>query len=170
MPTAARTTHDSSSRRTLGRSLWFGPPPVCLSLFQRESPESLAASTAKRQGCTCTRVHVDLNLNTMSIFAGNVDQMEGLLAKAKKVSKGSTLAEAKIDSAWLVAYAQIARRCRDDKEFGLSRYPYEQGPSVRAFTGGFFEHREWPLRKGLERHNSLRLVSEYEANYVNASG
>lgn len=39
-----------------------------------------------------------------------------------------------------------------------------------AFTGGFFEHRDWPIRKGMESHKSMRAVYEYEANYVNAAG
>jgi hypothetical protein len=30
------------------------------------------------------------------------------------------LEEAKIDGAWLTAYAKIARRCRDDKDLGVS--------------------------------------------------
>ena len=43
--------------------------------------------------------------------------------------------EAGIDPLCIAIYAAIARRCRDNKDFGLSRYPYEQGPSVGAFTG-----------------------------------
>ena len=77
---------------------------------------------------------------------------------------------------------------------GLSIHPHrwgclcynEQGPTVGAFTGGFFEHREWPIRRGLEKYISLRPgeeicevirfvleygpVFEYEANYINAAG
>lgn len=86
------------------------------------------------------------------------------------MAKGKSLSEAKIDVGWMRDYGQVARRCRDDKYFGLTRYPYEQGQSVGAFTGGFFEHREWPLRKGMEKHQSMRPVCEYEANYVNAAG
>lgn len=96
--------------------------------------------------------------------------MEELLAKAKLVAKGKTLEEAEIDSDWLMAYAAVARRCRDDRELRLTRWPYEQGDSVSAFTGGFFEHREWPPRKQLEKHSSMRAVYEYEANYINSSG
>eukprot|EP00737_Agarophyton_chilense_P004284 gb/GEZJ01005313.1/.p3 GENE.gb/GEZJ01005313.1/~~gb/GEZJ01005313.1/.p3 ORF type:complete len:110 (+),score=14.03 gb/GEZJ01005313.1/:94-423(+) len=73
-----------------------------------------------------------------------------------------------------VVFRTVELRCidnaTDDKNFGLSRYPYEQGPTVGTFTSGFFEHREWPLRKGLEKHSSLRPVREYEDNYVNAAG
>lgn len=93
-----------------------------------------------------------------------------LLSKTKLVAKGKSISEAEIEMKWVHAYATIARRCRDDKDFGLSRYPYEQGPSVSAFTGGFFEHREWPIRKAMEAHKSMRAVFEYEANYTNASG
>lgn len=106
----------------------------------------------------------------MSVFSTSVVEADKLLVKAKKVTKGESMAEAGIEPAWLSAYGKVARRCRDDKDFGLSRYPYERGPGVGAFTGGFFEHREWPLRKGLEKHSSLRPICEHEANYINATG
>jgi hypothetical protein len=51
--------------------------------------------------------------------------MEELLRKSKTVKRGATLEEAEIDGAWLTAYARIARRCRDDKDLSVSRYPYE---------------------------------------------
>jgi hypothetical protein len=70
----------------------------------------------------------------------------------------------------MAAYATIARRCRDDKDFGLSRYPYEQGPGFGPFNGGYFEHWEWPIRRGMKRHSSLRPLYEYEAHYLNAVG
>jgi hypothetical protein len=44
-------------------------------------------------------------------------------------------------------YAKIARRCRDDKDLGVSRYPYELAPGVSPFSGGYFEHREWTIRR-----------------------
>lgn len=103
-------------------------------------------------------------------FSSSLLLAEEILTKGKEIGKGKTLAEAGIDPKWMTSYAMIARRVRDDKDFGLTRYPYEQGPTVAAFTGGFFEHREWSLRKGLEEHKSLRAVSEYEANYINAAG
>lgn len=106
----------------------------------------------------------------MANFKDSLETVEDLLKKAKKVSKGESLEEAEIEVDWMTTYATIVRRCRDEKEFGLSRYPYEQGPSVNAFGGGFFEHKEWPLGKGLEKHSSLRPIAEYEANYVNAAG
>ena len=68
------------------------------------------------------------------------------------------------------AYARIAERGHRNRKYGISRYPYEAGPAVGAFIGGFFEHREWPLRKGMEKHQSMRAVSEYECKYVNAAG
>lgn len=93
-----------------------------------------------------------------------------LLGKAKLIEKGKSMDEAGIGPEWMVAYARIAERNDRDRRFGLSRYPYEPGPSVAAFTGGLFDHREWPLRKGLERHQSMRAVSEYECKYINAAG
>jgi hypothetical protein len=55
--------------------------------------------------------------------------MEELLRMSKKVKRGATLEEAEIDGIWLTAYAKIARRCRDDKDLGISRYPYEPAPA-----------------------------------------
>lgn len=106
----------------------------------------------------------------MASFEKSIELVDELIRKAKAVMKGKSLAEAEIDLNWIRAYGQLARRCRDYKDFGLSRYPYEQGPAVGAFTGGLFEHREWPLRKGMENHQSLRPVCKYEANYINPAG
>jgi hypothetical protein len=108
--------------------------------------------------------------NMSNLFSDSIDEMEKLLGKAKKVKKGSTLEEAGVEGAWLTAYAQIARRCRDDRDFGVTRYPYELGPGVNPFAGGYFEHREWPIRRGMERHASLRTIYEFEAHYVNSAG
>lgn len=105
-----------------------------------------------------------------SAFSTSAALVDELLLKGKEVSKGKSLAEAEIEPKWMSAYGVIARRCRDDKDFSLSRYPYEQGPSVSAFSGGFFEHREWPVRRAMEKHNSMRPVFEFEANYTNAAG
>jgi hypothetical protein len=68
--------------------------------------------------------------------------MEELLLKSKKVKRGATLEEAEIDGAWLTACAKIARRCRDDKDLSVSRYPYELAPGKSPFSGGYIEHRE----------------------------
>jgi hypothetical protein len=75
--------------------------------------------------------------------------MEELLRKSKKVKRGATLEEAEIDGAWLTAYARICRRCRDDKDLDVSRYLYELAPDVSPFSGDYFEHREWAIRRGM---------------------
>lgn len=106
----------------------------------------------------------------MANFTNCAEEIEEFLVKAKKVSKGENPTSAGIESIWLTTYASKARRCRDDKDLGLSRYPYEAGPSTQAFDGGFFPHRQWSLRKALEKHPSMRAVCEYETNYINASG
>jgi hypothetical protein len=80
------------------------------------------------------------------------------------------LEEAEIDGAWLTAYARIARRCRDDKDLGVSRYLYELAPGVSPFSGGYFGHREWEIRRSMERHPSLCPLFEYEAHYANPEG
>jgi hypothetical protein len=64
----------------------------------------------------------------------------------------------------------VVRRCRDDVDFGVSRYPYELGPGVNPFAGGYFEHAEWPIRRRMHKFASLRPLYEYEANYTNAAG
>lgn len=86
------------------------------------------------------------------------------------MAKGKSMTEAGIDAKWMVAYGRIAERTDRDRRFGLSRYPYEAGPAVSAFVGGFFDNRDWGPRKGLERQASMRAVSEYEAKYINAAG
>jgi hypothetical protein len=80
------------------------------------------------------------------------------------------LKEADIDGAWLAGYARIARRCRDDKDMGVSRSPYELDPGMSPFAGGDFEHRKWAIRRGMERHPSSRPFFDYEAHYMNSAG
>ena len=106
----------------------------------------------------------------MAAFKGSHATVPKLLSKSKKVAGGASLEEAEIELEWMTTYATIARRYRDEREVGLSWYPYEQGPSFDAFGGGFFEREEWPFRKGLEKHASRRPISEYEANYINTAG
>jgi hypothetical protein len=106
----------------------------------------------------------------MNLFSDSIRSMEELLRKSKNVKRGATLEEAEIDGAWLTAYAKIARRCRDDNDLGVSRYPYELDPGVSPFLGGYFEHREWAIRRGMERHPSLRPLLESEAHYMNSAG
>ena len=108
-------------------------------------------------------------MTTVSGFSTSGKKMEELWSKANLIAKVKTLEEAEIDSEWLKTYGQEPRWCRDDRELRLTRWPYEQGDSVPACTGGFFEYRERPPRKQLERHTSMRAVYEYEADYINAS-
>jgi hypothetical protein len=106
----------------------------------------------------------------MNLFSDSIQSMEEQLRKTKKVKRGATLEEAEIDAVWLTACARIAERCRDDKDLGVSRYPYEIAPGVGPFSGGYFEHRERAIRRGMERHPSLRPLFEYEAHYTNSAG
>jgi hypothetical protein len=78
--------------------------------------------------------------------------MKEVLRKTKKVKRGATLAEADVDGAWLIAYTRIARRCRDDKDMGVTHYPYELHPGVSPFSGN-----EWAICRGMVWHPSLRL-------------
>lgn len=106
----------------------------------------------------------------MAALKDTVKEVEEFLAKSKKFVKGITIAEAGIDAKVVRVYAKIARRCRDDKQLGLTDHPYESGARMEAFDGGYFEHREWSLRKGMESHAILRGVYEYEANYIKSAG
>jgi hypothetical protein len=63
------------------------------------------------------------------------------------------LKEADVDDAWLAAYARIARRCRDDKDIGVTRYSYELAPGGSPFSGN-----EWAISLGIVWHPSLRLL------------
>jgi hypothetical protein len=80
-----------------------------------------------------------------------------------KVRRGATIEEAAIEGSWLKTSATIARRCRDDKDHGVSRYPYELPPGLNLFAGGFLEHREWAIRRDMERHSSLHSLYQYES-------
>jgi hypothetical protein len=107
---------------------------------------------------------------SMNLFSDSTQSMEELLRKSKEVKRGATLEEAEIDGAWMTAYARIARRCRDDKDLGVSSYPYGLAPGVSPFSGGYFEHREWAVRRGIERHPSQIPLYEYESHYTNTAG
>ena len=63
-------------------------------------------------------------------FSDSRKLVDELLTKAKEVVKGKSLAEAGIDVKWVRCYGVISRRCRDDKDFGITSYPYEQGHGV----------------------------------------
>jgi hypothetical protein len=76
--------------------------------------------------------------NMSNLFSDIIDEMQKLLVKKKKVKWGSTHEAAGVEGAWLTAYAQIARRCWDDRDFGVTRYPCELGPGVNPFAGGYF--------------------------------
>ena len=106
----------------------------------------------------------------MSEFVENRGFVENFLAEAKLVHKGKTLSEAGVDPELIKAYGSIARRFRDEKDFGISNFPHKQDVGVGAFAGGYSEHREWPIRRHMEKHQALRPIVEYESNYITAAG
>jgi hypothetical protein len=106
----------------------------------------------------------------MEHFKGRSAEVEKVLRMCRKVAKGEDPVDVGFTTDLIKTYGRIARRTRDDRELGLSRYPYEEAPGVGPYNGGFFAHPEWPIRRGLARHASLRALAEYEANYVNATG
>lgn len=62
------------------------------------------------------------------------------------------------------------RAADQDGRCGLSRYRYEPVPAVSAFIGYCFDHREWPVRKALEKHNIIWSVADHEEKCMNAAG
>jgi hypothetical protein len=80
----------------------------------------------------------------MNLFSDSIQSMGELLRKSKTVKCGATL--------------------------GVSRYPYELAPGMSPFAGEYFEHREWAVRRGIERHPGLRPLFEYETHYKNSAG
>lgn len=96
----------------------------------------------------------------------SVEEVDDIISKDRKVARGATITEAEIDPSWMKPYAQIAHRSRDDREFRLLRYPYEAKPKFGAFVDGFFERTACPLRRGLEGHQRMGTVMEYETNDI----
>lgn len=106
----------------------------------------------------------------MEKFSDSARFAEELLNKGKLIANGKSMAEAGVDAKWIERYATVAERVDRNRKYGLSRYPYEPGCAINALAGGFFDHKEWPIRKALEKHSSMRAVSEYEAKYINSTG
>jgi hypothetical protein len=136
---------------------YLGPRPVEGIFYRRQKDNEVKRLRSRRA-------------ISMNLFSGSIQSMEDLLRKSKKGKRGATLEEANIDSAWLRAYARIARRFREDRYLGFSNYPHELSPGVSPFADRFFEHRRWANRRGTERHPSLRPLFEYEALYINSAG
>ena len=106
----------------------------------------------------------------MADFSNCVATMENVLTKMKLIEKGKSLAEAELDPSWIARYGEIARRVDDLRRSKISSYPYEAGNDMSPTAGGYFSHPEWPVRVRLEKQKSLHSVSQYEANYINATG
>jgi hypothetical protein len=105
---------------------------------------------------------------SMKLVFDSIQSMEQPLCKSKKVKRGATWDEADIDDTWLTALRTF-RRCRDDKNLGISCYPYEIAPGASPFAGGYFMHREWAIRLGMKRHTSFRPFYQYKANHSNSA-
>lgn len=71
----------------------------------------------------------------MAAFSNNKSMIAEMISKATLIAKGKTLSEAGRDLKWMFVYGQVARRCLDDKDFGLTRDQYEHGLSLGPFTG-----------------------------------
>ena len=144
------------------------------SLIFEESPLKLLAvgslKSVKLNETTCLSTTQTIHSSNMVDFSDSRKLVNELLTKAKEVANGKSLAEGGIEVKWVLSYGVIARRCREDKDFGVTPYPNDQGDGVVAFASEFFEHREWPPCKNMEKHQSLRAVAEYEANYINSAG
>jgi hypothetical protein len=94
--------------------------------------------------------------------------MKEILRKFRKVKRGTTLEEAETDGAPMTVYARIDRWCRDDKHLGVSRHPYELAPGVSPLAGGYFENREWEIRRGssiLNHYNISNILNHESLSY-----
>jgi hypothetical protein len=76
-------------------------------------------TTTRLKGCQA------LEHFSMTLFNDSAQRMEELINNSKKVRRGATLERAEMDGSWLTIYPTISRRYRDDKDLGVSRYPYE---------------------------------------------
>jgi hypothetical protein len=139
---AAREAHLRRTPKLLRTSRFAHNPAVVPTLQTSRFFEERYPGPAPVEG---TFLQADF---CMALFSDSVQRMEELISKSKKVRNGATLEEDEIDGSWLTTYATIARRCRDDKDLGVSRYPYELPPVVNPVAGGFVEHREWAIRPG----------------------
>jgi hypothetical protein len=106
----------------------------------------------------------------MEHLRGRSAEVERTLRLCRKIAKGEDPEDVGFARELVTSYGRVARRVRDDRDMGLSRYPYEAASGASPYTGGYFAHPEWPVRRGLSRHASLRALAEYEANYVTATG
>jgi hypothetical protein len=97
-----------------------------LSSKKRDIPALHRGRPISKSGQTTTSLRGCQALEhfSMNPFSSSAERMEELITKSKKVRCGATLEEAEIDGSWLTAYAAIARQCRDDKDLGMSGYPY----------------------------------------------
>ena len=86
----------------------------------------------------------------MAEFSDSRRLVNELATKTEEAARGKSLAESGTDVKWVRLYGFIARRCRDDKEFGVTPCPHERGHGLAVFAGGFVKHREWPLRKKMK--------------------
>lgn len=93
-----------------------------------------------------------------------------LLRRGLELTKWNTLSDAGIEVKWMEAHGQVAELTDSDWKYGITRFPYEPGQALISLAGGFFDHPEWPLRKSLEKHASMRAIAEYEAKYINCIG
>jgi hypothetical protein len=139
--------------------------PVCLSFFEEIPQETGGRHFQNSQKITRPDV-----LRQMEHFRGRSAEVERTLRLCRKLAKGEDPEDVGFARELVTSYGRVARRVRDDTDMGLSRYPHEAAPGVSPFTGGYFAHPEWPVRRGLPRHASLRALAEHESNYVNATG
>lgn len=104
------------------------------------------------------------------MFRNGSQFVEEFLRKGIGVGKEKSPADLEMDPEWMLTDSAIARRCRDDKDFGLKLYLYDRGPILSAFADGFLEHRYWLLRRNIEKNKSRPPLFDQEANYTNTTG
>lgn len=68
------------------------------------------------------------------------------------------------------AYQRVSPRADIDRQYKISQFIFEPRPTVAAFVGEFFNHRDVPCLRNLGDHADFRAVQEYECKYINAGG
>lgn len=119
-----------------------------MSLYSSKSPESSGVDGSDGKNIVTGREQEGVSWQknnhrneTILDCSTCVRYVDGLLRSGVKVGERKNLAKAGIDVDWFSAYGMVAERFEVDRNYGPARYPYEAGPSIREFYGGFFDHK-----------------------------
>lgn len=87
-------------------------------LFVEYNPQYYGARHFTKDPTNQTKQQWCHQAAVMTTFSKSVDIVNDIIVKSKETAKGKLIPVACIDIAWLLAYAEIARGCRDERECG----------------------------------------------------